>query len=236
MPEVLDWLAEHLGGSGLRTRAAPVKVFVTGADQWRDLPSWPPPTQRHGRSTSSRAAVSATSRRPRAAGPSSPTTPRTRRRRSVAASSLLGVGGYTDDRALAERRDVVAFTGPPLTAPLDVLGSPVVVVAHTSDNPHADLFVRLSEVDPDGRSRNVSEGFLRLDPDTATGNIRLELDAVAHRFAAGNRIRVVIAGGSHPRWERNLGTDDDPATSARMAPSRRTIDLAASRVVLPATG
>ena len=95
------------------------------------------------------------------------------------------------------------------------------VVAHATDNPHADLFVRLSEVDPDGRSRNVSEGFLRLDPNTATGDIRLELDAVAHRFAAGNRIRVVIAGGSHPRWERNLGTDDDPATSTRMAPSRR---------------
>ena len=44
VPEVLDWLAEHLAGSGLRTRAAPVKVFVTGTGQWRDLPSWPPPT------------------------------------------------------------------------------------------------------------------------------------------------------------------------------------------------
>ena len=42
--EALDWFAEHLGGSGIRTRAAPVKVFVTGADQWRDLPGWPPPT------------------------------------------------------------------------------------------------------------------------------------------------------------------------------------------------
>ncbi len=107
------------------------------------------------------------------------------------------------------------------------------MLAHSSDNPHADLFVRLSEVDPDGRSRNVSEGFLRLDPEAATGSIRLALDAVAHRFAAGNRIRVVVAGGSHPRWERNLGTGDDPATSARTAPSHRTLDLAASQLVLP---
>ena len=94
----------------------------------------------------------------------------------------------------------------------------MVVLAHATDNPHADLFVRLSEVDPDGGSRNVSEGFLRLDPDASTGSIRLGLDAVAHRFTAGNRVRVVVAGGSHPRWERNLGTDDDPASSARMAP------------------
>ena len=73
----------------------------------------------------------------------------------------------------------------------------------------------------------MSEGFVRLDPDAGTGDIRLELDAVAHRFAAGNRIRLVIAGGSYPRWERNLGTDEDPATSTRMAPSHRTIDLRA---------
>ncbi len=38
---------------------------------------------------------------------------------------------------------------------------------------------------------------------------------------------------SHPRWERNLGTGDDPATSARMLPSHRAIDLSVSRVVLP---
>ena len=108
-------------------------------------------------------------------------------------------------------------------------------LAHSSDNPHADLFVRLSEVDAGRTLPQRERGFLRLDPDAAGGDIRLELDAVAHRFAAGNRIRLVIAGGSHPRWERNLGTDDDPATSARMAPSHRTIDLAASRVTLPIT-
>ena len=43
----------------------------------------------------------------------------------------------------------------------------------------------------------------------------------------------MIAGGSHPRWERNLGTDDDPATSSRTAPSTRTIDLASSHLVVP---
>ena len=84
--EALDWLAEHLGGTGIRTRATPVSVFVTGAGQWRDLPSWPPP-RTNGRSTSSQAAVSATTLRPQAAAPSSPTTRPTRRRPSAAASS-----------------------------------------------------------------------------------------------------------------------------------------------------
>jgi predicted acyl esterase len=33
---------------------------------------------------------------------------------------------------------------------------------------------------------------------------------VARRFAAGNRIRLLIAGGSFPRWERNFGTGEGP--------------------------
>ncbi len=232
-PQALDWLAEHLGGTGVRTRATPVSVFVTGANQWRDLPSWPPRTNERtlhlqpsgnlGEDPSPEG-----SRVEFTYDPADPTP-------SIGGRLLMN-GGYTDDRALAARTDVVTFTGARLTAPLDVVGTPVVVLSHATDNSHADLFVRLSEVDPDGSSRNVSEGFVRLDPNAVNDNIRIELDGLAHRFAAGNKIRVVIAGGSHPRWERNLGTDDDPATSARMAPSRRTIDLAASRVVLPVAG
>lgn len=41
--ESLEWLGEHLAGTGRRSRATPVRVHVTGAQQWRDLPDWPPP-------------------------------------------------------------------------------------------------------------------------------------------------------------------------------------------------
>ena len=33
-----------------------------------------------------------------------------------------------------------------------------------------------------------------------SGTVRIELDAVAHTFPAGSRIRVLVAGGSHPRF------------------------------------
>ena len=229
--ESLDWLAEHLGGSGFRTWAAPVKIFVTGADQWRDLPAWPPTSTERvlhpqpGGGLGDQAAPVGSE-----AGftydPADPTP-------TVGGRLLAAGGGITADGALAERADVLAFTGDPLRAPLEIVGNPVVELAHASDNPHVDVVVRLSEVDPDGGSRNVSDGFLRLDPDTGSGVLRLELDAVAHRFAAGSRIRLVIAGGSHPRWERNLGTGEDPATSARTALSHRRIDLASTRLLLP---
>jgi hypothetical protein len=51
-----------------------------------------------------------------------------------------------DDSTLSERPDVLSFTGPVLEAPIEVLGAPVVELAHQSDNSHADLFVRVSEV------------------------------------------------------------------------------------------
>ncbi len=94
-------------------------------------------------------------------------------------------------------------------------------------------------MDRKGRSRNVSEGFVRLDPARPNGDVRLELDACAHRFTAGNRIRLLVSGGSFPRWERNLGTGEDEATGRRLAVSHRTVmhgEGGLSRIVLPVMG
>jgi uncharacterized protein len=78
--------------------------------------------------------------------------------------------------------------------------------------------------------------FKVLKPENSSGTIRLRLDAMAHRFTPGTRIRLQISGGAHPRYARNLGTDNDPATSSNLAPSRRTIfhgDGGLSRIFLP---
>lgn len=239
LPEALAWFDEHLAGSGVRSRAMPVKVFVSGRDEgWRDLPAWPPATVEQILYPRSGKLLAAQPADPGEVSeftydPAKP--PPTYGGAFVTQVSPGLTAGYTDDSALASRSDVLAFTSDPLTTELEVVGNPVVEVGHSSDNPFADLFVRVSEVDAKGRSRNVSDGFVRLDPSAPQGVARLELDAVAHRFARGNRIRLIVAGGSHPRWERNLGTGDDPATSRRMLPSHRTIDLSISRVVVPVT-
>ena len=117
-----------------------------------------------------------------------------------------------DNRALEARPDVATFTGPELDTDLEVVGRPVVELAHSSDNPHADVFVRICDVDAEGRSRNVSDGFVRLGPPDPVGQVvRVNLDAMAHRFAAGHRIRLLVAGGAHPASR---------ATSARVSPRR----------------
>lgn len=239
LPEALTWFDEHLAGSRVRGRAMPVRVFVSGRDEgWREVPAWPPTTVEqilHPRSGGLLAAEPAdpTEVSQFTYDPTQPTP--TYGGAFVTQVPLGFTAGYTDDGALTSRSDVVTFTSEPLVTELEVLGSPVVALAHRSDNPFADLFVRVSDVDAHGRSRNVSDGFVRLDPSAPQGVVRVELEPVAHRFARGNRIRLIVAGGSFPRWERNLGTGGDPATSTSMLPSHRTIDLSNSRLVVPVT-
>lgn len=230
--ESLDWLGAHLAGHGETTRST-VRVHVNGRG-WVELADWPPAMperelflQPTGRLTDSAP--------PDTAPPSSFTYDPADPTPTVGGRLLAAAGGYRDDTRLARRDDVLTFTGDPLPADLYVAGSPVVELAHSCDNPHHDIFVRISEVDAKGRSRNVSDGFLRLNDHT--GPVRLELDAVAHRFGAGSRIRLLIAGGSHPRFARNLGTAEPPISGSQLVRAAHTVHHGqggVSRVVLPA--
>ena len=242
--ESLDWLGEHLAdparGAGPRRRPAPVHLYVTGADEWRYLPSWPPATTEHTLLLADRGRLAETA-------PGADAAPVTFRSDPAAPTPSFGgrlldnrSGGYTDDTALGARDDVAVWLSDPLPAPMEVMGGPVVELQHGTDVGHVDLAVRLSEVDRRGRSRNVSDGYVRLGPGDegsteAGGTVRLQLDAVAHRFATGSRLRLVVAGSSHPHYARNTGTGEPPATAVRTVVSTRTVAVAggASRLVLP---
>jgi len=134
---------------------------------------------------------------------------------------------------------VVTFTGPPLAADVEVLGNPVVELVHSTDNPHADVFVRLCDVDGRGTSRNFSDGFVRLDPGLPPGTpvtVRVLLDPCAHRLRAGHRLRLQVSGGAHPRFARNSGTPAPLATAVELVPSNHAVHHGAggvSRVLLP---
>lgn len=229
--ESLAWLDTHLAGSG-RAARSPVRIHVNH-DRWRDLETWPPemaeqvrylqPGGRLGDATPPDTAPASTF----TYDPANPTP-------TIGGRLLSPQGGYRRDDKLAQRADVLVFTGDILSQDLYVVGNPTLELAHTSDNPHNDLFVRVSEVDDKGRSRNVSDGYIcgASDSDTVT----IELDAVAHRFRAGSRIRVLIAGGSHPRFVRNLGTGEPLAAGRRLRPATHTVHVGegASRLRLPA--
>ncbi len=231
--ESLDWLGTHLGDTPAQ-RPAPVRIHVDGSsdrDGWLDLTEWPPPMPE--RVLYLQPASRLTEFAPDAGGsatfvynPADPTP-------TVGGRLLSPVGGYRDDTALARRADVLTFTGGPLPTDLYVVGTPVLELSHSCANPHSDLFVRISQVDAHGRSRNVSDGYRASAPES--GTVRIELDSIARAFPAGCRIRVLVAGGSHPRFVRNLGTGEPTVSGTNIATARHTVHLgAASRLILPA--
>lgn len=230
--ETLAWLDAYLGG-GPPPERRPVRVHVNG-NGWLELPDWPPAM---GDDVLYLHPAHGLSRTPpgESAPPSTFTFDPTDPTPTTGGRLLSPEGGYRDDSSLALRPDVAEFTGEPLAADLYVVGHPVVELAHSSDNPNNDVFVRLSEVDTEGKSTNVSDGFVRLT--TASGPVRIDLDPIAHRFAAGSRIRLLVAGGSHPRFLRHLGTDEPPVSGRRMASATHTVhhgEGGLSRVILPA--
>jgi dienelactone hydrolase len=99
-----------------------------------------------------------------------------------------------------------AWSSPVLTAKLDVVGSPVVTVrvqaptaaASQASGPAGQLvlFVKLVDVGPDGKGHLIKglEAPIRI-PDV-TKPVKVTLPAIVHRFAAGHRLQLVVAGGS----------------------------------------
>ncbi len=231
--ETLDWLGTHLSGSAPQ-RHSPVRVHLAGQG-WLDLADWPPPMPEQILYLQPRGRLSDTP--PSRSGstsdstvfvynPADPTP-------TLGGRLLSPVGGYRDDTTLARRADVLTFTSDPLPADLYVVGTPVLELSHSCTNPHNDLFVRISQVDTQGRSHNVSDGYLASAPDS--GTVRLDLDAIAHTFPAGARLRVLISGGSHPRFARNLGTGEPIDTATSLATARHTVHHDGdSRLILPA--
>ncbi|RDH74918.1 CocE/NonD family hydrolase [Mycolicibacterium moriokaense] len=229
--ESLAWFDTHLAGR----RAAqprPVRIRVNNGD-WLDMDDWPPPMPEQvrylqpGGRLGSAAPPDTAPASTFTYDPADPTP-------TVGGRMLSPQAGYRNDDTLADRADVLVFTGDALPNDVHIVGNPILELAHSCDNPNHDVFVRISEVDAKGKSRNVSDGYLR--GTAGLGTVTVEMDPVAHRLRAGSRIRVLVAGGSHPRFARNLGTGEPLTTATRLRPATHTVRLAdgASRLRLPA--
>jgi putative CocE/NonD family hydrolase len=240
MPQAISWLDTHASGRAAAPREAPVQVFVGGAGEWQQHQSWPPGD------TSSTTWYLGVARQLTPAAPTEgagttrfrydPADPTP----AVGGRLMAPSGGARDNRKLEVRADVLTFTTAPLTASVEVHGRPVVQVHLASDNANADLFARVCDVDPAGRSVNVTDRIVRCtEPDTTPGEVRrveITLDPTAHRFDAGHRIRLQISGGAFPRFARNPGTGEAPGTATALNPVTHTVHHDAahpSNIALP---
>lgn len=243
--DALNWLDGQVKGKKTSLREKPVRLFVMGANVWREFADWPPPAyyQRWHLQPQGMLALDA----PTGAAGAEPD-----RYRYDPADPTPAVGGNSlgaqlrmgqkDNRALEARRDVLVYTSEPLQRDLEVIGPLTADLYVSSSLEHTDFFARLCVVEPSGRSLNLCDGIVRLTPDSpapdADGvrHIRLAIWPTAYRFRRGQRIRVQVSSGAHPSFVRNLGTGEPVATSTKLQAAEQAVyhDAAhPSAVLLP---
>lgn len=188
---------------------APVRVYVSGAQEWRQMSDWPPSDTQSQEWYLHRGGNLAPAR----PVPSEPDAYRYDPADPTPALGGPGLGkARLNNAALEARPDVLTYTSAPLEKSLEVIG-PVGAQVHLgSSRVHTDVFVRLCDVDTRGVSTNVCDGLQRLSgdcpPAAADGTRRADVEMwpTAYRFAPGHRLRVQVSSGAHPRFARNPGT------------------------------
>ena len=224
-----DWLLRGtdtgLGGE------KPVRLFVMGANVWRDEDDWPPPGTEyvdyflHSRGRANTAggdgglSVDAPGDEPEDVYLYDPRDPvPTTGGPTFLPGLFIGANaGPRDQRAVESRHDVLCYSSEPLAEPVEVIG-PVVAVLHVSSSaPDTDFTAKLVDVAPDGRAENLADGILRaryreslsepslLEPERVY-QVTVDLVATAAQFPAGHRIRLEISSSNFPRFDRNTNT------------------------------
>ncbi|MEN0613897.1 CocE/NonD family hydrolase [Klebsiella indica] len=115
-----------------------------------------------------------------------------------------GVLGESPPDQRIDDGQATCFESAPLDAPLTIYGFPRFRVALQSDKPAAMLYVRLSDVAPDGAVTRITHGWVNLCHHQGqhqaqaltpgeTIDVEVQLDGIAWRFAPGHRVRIALA-------------------------------------------
>jgi putative CocE/NonD family hydrolase len=241
--EGLVWFDAYLKNDPSRLRQHPVRLFVMGRNEWREMDDWPPPAQErrfflHGLRALSPEQPAVESPADRYVYDPGDPTP------AIGGPLLSLVAGPHDQRMLESRSDVITFTTDPLATDLEVIGTPHAELYVRSSLEHTDFVARLCDVQRDGRSINVCDGFVRLTPGAGemqpdgSLKITIELWPTALCFKRGHRLRLQVCSGGHPRWSRNLGMGEPLVSATRWRGAEQIIyhDQAhPSALVLPRT-
>ena len=223
--DALDWFDTYLHpGPPPAPPAHPVRLYVMGRDEWVDLPAWPPPASPQRWHLQPGGIL--------AAGVPEPAAPDGYR--YDPADPTPGVGGPSLDmrnagsrvqRRREERRDVLCYTTAHLAGDLTLAGPLRAELWVGSSHPHIDVFVRLCDVDPDGVSRNVSDGIFRIDPTVVTADangvrrVDVSMWPTAMTFRRGHRLRLQVSSGAHPLFARNTGSGERLGTATTVVPA-----------------
>ena len=137
--------------------------------------------------------------------------------------------GAKDNRQLEARADVLVYTSAVLEHDMEVIGPVTAELYVRSSLQHTDFFARLCAVEPSGKSINLCDGIIRLTPDCiapqSDGSLHIQINIwpTAYHFCPGQRIRLQISSGAHPRFVRNPGTGEPLPTATKLQIAEQSV-------------
>lgn len=252
----MRWFDRWLKGSETGIDKEPaVRIFVMGANVWRDEQEWPLARTRWtkfylhsgGRANTLNGDGGLSVDLPAGESadqydydPAKPTP-------FLTEPSFAQIGGPDDYREVEARPDVLVYTSGPLPEDTEVTGPIKAKLYASSSAPDTDFMVKLIDVWPDGFAQRLCDGMVRarfregMDKPSLIepGKVyAYDVDCwnTCQLFKKGHRIRVEVASSAFPKFSRNLNTADDLGMSANMKIAKQTIlhdGEHASHVLLP---
>lgn len=240
---ILRWCDRHLKGAEAPSdgKARAVNYYVMGASGetnapghvWRPVDTWPLPSTdvcyylgKGGRLSTDKptdADASATY----SYDPLNPVP-------SIGGGVLTRVTGIRDQRPVEKRADVIVFTTPVLTEPVEATGRIRVKLWASSSCVDTDFTAKLTDVYPDGRSLLVLDGIVRAryrdsisEPEPIVPGkvyaLDIDLWSTSIIFNRGHRIRVAVSSSNAPRFRPNANTDDPLDDVSKAVVAKNTI-------------
>lgn len=142
--------------------------------------------------------------------------------------------GPADESPNESRPDVLVFSTEPLKQDVEVTGWITMKLYASTSAADTDFTAMLTDVDPSGYSRFLTDGIVRARYRTATTKAEplepgrvyeytIDLWATGNLFKAGHRIRLAVSSSNFPRFNRNLNTGEQVLGATRSVNATQNI-------------
>ena len=224
----------------------PVRIFVMGANQWRDEDDWPLARAHNaryflhsrGKANSTLGDGSLATAAPHSEDPDQyvydPANPAPTIGGPLCCDAEHLAPGPRDQRVVEARTDVLVYSTPPLAQDLEITGPIQLELFAKSSAVDTDFTAKLVDVWPNGFAQNLTEGIVRAryrssqeKPELMNpGEIykfTVDLWSTANVFLKGHRLRLEISSSNFPRFDRNLNTGQEAGIAGKPVPATNTV-------------
>jgi uncharacterized protein len=250
---IIDWYDYLFNGmpnefavEGSGAAGKPVHIFVMGENRYRQESDWPPPESKPtryflhsgGSANSLRGNGGLSVTPPKNETPDKFTYDPANPVRTIGGSLCCDAEHYEpgprDQRTAENRDDVLIYSSKPFAEDLEVTGPVTLELWVKSSAVDTDFTAKLADVSPDGFAMNLNDGILRMryrnSPEKQelvnpgqVYKITVDLWATSNVFKKGHIMRLDVSSSNFPRFDRNLNTGAEQATSREFVSATNTI-------------